>query len=50
MPKAGGVAELVVAIPTFRRPDALANVLTAVREQVDAENGLPEDRCAARSS
>lgn len=48
MPKAGGVAELVVAIPTFRRPETLANVLTAVREQVDAENGLPEDtmRCS----
>lgn len=34
--------ELIVAIPTFRRPEALANALTAVREQVDAENGRPE--------
>ena len=34
--------ELIVAIPTFRRPEALAHALTAVREQVDAENGRPD--------
>ncbi|MBT2517538.1 glycosyltransferase family 2 protein [Streptomyces sp. ISL-90] len=34
--------ELVVAIPTFRRPEALTNALTAVREQVDAENVRPD--------
>lgn len=34
--------ELVVAIPTFRRPEALKCALTAVREQIDAENLLPE--------
>ena len=33
--------ELVVAIPTFRRPGALATALSAVREQVDAENDAP---------
>lgn len=36
------VRELVIAIPTFRRPDALATALTAVREQVDAENDAPD--------
>jgi succinoglycan biosynthesis protein ExoM len=36
------VPDLIVAIPTFRRAEALANALTAVREQVDAENDLPE--------
>lgn len=36
------VPDLVVAIPTFRRPEALANALTAVREQVDAENVRPD--------
>ena len=45
---AGGVAErtasrdLVVVIPTFHRPERLANALTAVQQQVDAENGLAE--------
>ena len=33
--------ELVVAIPTFRRPEALATALAAVREQVDDENARP---------
>lgn len=37
----GGPRELVVAIPTFRRPEALANALAAVGEQVDAENARP---------
>ena len=34
--------DLVVVIPTFHRPERLANALTAVRQQVDAENGLPD--------
>ena len=34
----GDTRDLVIAIPTFRRPDALATALSAVREQVDAEN------------
>ncbi|WP_164990433.1 glycosyltransferase family 2 protein [Agromyces albus] len=34
--------ELVVAIPTFRRAEALRNALTAVRAQVDVENGLAD--------
>jgi glycosyltransferase involved in cell wall biosynthesis len=36
------VPDLIVAIATFRRPQALRNALRAVREQVDAENGVPE--------
>lgn len=36
------VRELLIAIPTFRRPDALASALSAVRTQVDAENDAPE--------
>lgn len=45
---ATGARELVVAIPTFRRPEALARALTAVREQVDAEHGTTDAlmRCA----
>lgn len=39
--KEGHVPDLIVAIPTFRRPEALTNALTAVREQVDAENDRP---------
>ncbi|MCD2440995.1 glycosyltransferase [Agromyces sp. SYSU K20354] len=38
----GRASELTVAIPTFRRPDALAHALSTVREQVDAENALPD--------
>ncbi len=34
--------DLIVAIPTFRRPEALRNALRTVRTQVDAENGVPE--------
>lgn len=34
--------ELIVAIPTFRRPEALATALETVRKQVDAENDRPE--------
>lgn len=40
-PTRGHGSELTVAIPTFRRSEALANALSAVREQVDAENALP---------
>lgn len=34
--------ELVVAIPTFHRAEALASALTAVSAQVDAENERPD--------
>lgn len=34
--------DLIVAIPTFRRPEALRSALTAVRVQIDAENDRPE--------
>jgi glycosyltransferase involved in cell wall biosynthesis len=35
------MGELIVAIPTFRRPEALAAALATVRRQVDAENERP---------
>lgn len=40
--------ELIVAIPTFRRPQALATALATVRQQVDAENDRPASamRCS----
>ena len=41
-PWSGPVRDLVVVIPTFHRPDRLAHALTAVQQQVDAENGLPD--------
>lgn len=34
--------DLIVGIPTFRRPESLTNALAAVRDQVDAENDRPE--------
>lgn len=36
------VRELIVAIPTFHRPERLTNALTAVQEQIDDENGRPD--------
>ena len=41
-PWSGPVRDLVVVIPTFHRPERLAHALTAVQQQVDAENGLPD--------
>jgi glycosyltransferase involved in cell wall biosynthesis len=44
----GDTRGLVIAIPTFRRPDALATALSAVRQQVDAANHAPDPpmRCS----
>lgn len=41
LPEKSGVPELIVAIPTFRRPEALSSALAVVRAQVDAENDRP---------
>ena len=41
-PSSGDARDLVVVIPTFRRPERLATALTVVQQQVDAENRLPD--------